>query len=97
MTMAIVGAGFGYATMSNFLTTQSFPIGLALISVFLILLGVFSGFTAIMLHSLNAHLDDRYKIFLIEYICGGYKGVTKPLSYTSLSNGLSWKETNTII
>lgn len=56
--MALVGAGFGYATMANYLTTQSFPLGLALASVFFILLGVFSGFTAIMLHSLSAHFND---------------------------------------
>lgn len=55
--MTLLGSGFGYATMSNYLTSQTFPLGLALVSVFLILLGVFSGFTAIMLHSLNTHLD----------------------------------------
>ncbi|QLD88762.1 glycosyltransferase family 2 protein [Natronomonas salina] len=59
--MVLVGSGFGYWTMANYLTSQTFPLGLALVSVFLILLGVFSGFTAIMLHSLSTHMDGTHE------------------------------------
>jgi glycosyltransferase involved in cell wall biosynthesis len=55
---ALVGLVFGYMTVTNYITTQTFPLGLALSSVFTILLGVFSCFTAIMLHSVQAHLGD---------------------------------------
>jgi hypothetical protein len=50
---AVLGVGIAYATIVNLTTTGSFPLGLALLSVFLVLLGVFSCFTAIILHSLN--------------------------------------------
>lgn len=54
---ALVGLGFGYWTFSNFLNTGTFPIGLALTSAVFALAGIFSCFTAIILHSLNTHLD----------------------------------------
>lgn len=55
-TVAMVGLGFGYWTILNFVTTQTFPIGLAIVSVFATLLGIFACFTAIILHSLTTHI-----------------------------------------
>ncbi|WP_435196375.1 glycosyltransferase family 2 protein [Natronomonas sp. EA1] len=52
---AVVGLGFGYATFSNFLNSGVFPLGLALVSVFFTLAGIFAAFTAIILHSLETH------------------------------------------
>lgn len=52
---ALVGLGFGYATFSNYLATGSFPIGLAVVSVFFALAGILAAFTGIILHSLEAH------------------------------------------
>lgn len=54
---AIIGIGFGYLTFSNFLNTGTFPLGLALVSVFFALAGIFAAFTAIILHSLETHLN----------------------------------------
>jgi glycosyltransferase involved in cell wall biosynthesis len=49
----LLGLGFAYATIANYITTATFPLGLGLVSVFFILAGVFASFTAIILHSLN--------------------------------------------
>lgn len=54
---AVVGVGFAYLTFSNFINTGTFPLGLALISVFFALAGIFATFTAIILHSLETHLN----------------------------------------
>ncbi|WP_459191533.1 glycosyltransferase family 2 protein [Halosimplex sp. J119] len=53
----IIGIGFGYWTFSNFINSGTFPLGLAVVSVFFALVGIFSAFTGIILHSLNQHLD----------------------------------------
>lgn len=50
---AVIGLGFGYATFSNYISTGVFPLGLALVSVFFTLAGIFAAFTAIILHSLE--------------------------------------------
>lgn len=55
-TSAVIGVGFGYLTFSNFLNSGTFPLGLALTSVFFALAGIFAAFTAIILHSLETHL-----------------------------------------
>lgn len=55
---AVIGIGFGYWTFHNFITTGTFPVGLALISTFFVLAGIFSAFTAIILHSLKQHSDS---------------------------------------
>ncbi|MFC6733954.1 glycosyltransferase family 2 protein [Haladaptatus sp. DYSN1] len=55
----ILGIGFAYLTFSNFLNSGVFPIGLALVSVFFTLAGIFACFTAIILHSLNSHFSTR--------------------------------------
>jgi glycosyltransferase involved in cell wall biosynthesis len=52
---ALVGLGFGYLTVMNFVNTQTFPVGMALISAFATLLGILSCFTAIILHSLTMY------------------------------------------
>ncbi|QLD87083.1 glycosyltransferase family 2 protein [Natronomonas halophila] len=53
--LTLLGLFGGYLTFANYMATQTFPIGHGLGSALLILLGVFSGFTAIVLHSLQAH------------------------------------------
>jgi hypothetical protein len=56
--LASLGIGFGYWTFSTFLNTGNFPLGLAVTSVFFTLIGVFSGFTAIILHALAQYLGS---------------------------------------
>ncbi|WP_136592351.1 glycosyltransferase family 2 protein [Salinigranum halophilum] len=46
-----------YWTFSNFLNTGTFPVGLAVVAGLFGLLGAFTSFTAIILHSLNMHLE----------------------------------------
>jgi glycosyltransferase involved in cell wall biosynthesis len=50
---AFVGLGFGYWTFSTFISSGTFPLGLAVAATFFVLFGVFAAFTAIILHSLN--------------------------------------------
>lgn len=57
-TSALGGLGFGYWTFSNFLNTGTFPMGLAITAAVFTLGGVLACFTAIILHSLNTHLDE---------------------------------------
>lgn len=53
----LAGFGFGYWTAINYFTTGSFPYGLAIITGFLTLAGIFSIFTAILLHALRLHSE----------------------------------------
>jgi hypothetical protein len=53
----VIGVAFVYWTFTNYLATGTFPIGLAIISGLFGLLGAFSSFTAIILHSLNTHAE----------------------------------------
>jgi glycosyltransferase involved in cell wall biosynthesis len=55
----VIGAGFGYWTLLNYFNTGSFPYGLAIVSTFFVLAGIFSTFTGIILHSLNRRLMNR--------------------------------------
>lgn len=55
---AFIGLGFGYWTFSNYISTGTFPLGLAITSAFFGLAGIFAGFTSIILHSLNSYLDE---------------------------------------
>ena len=55
----LAGVLVSYLTINNYLSTGTFSIGLGLVSAFLTLLGVFAAFTAIVLHSLQAHLSDQ--------------------------------------
>ncbi|MFD1514104.1 glycosyltransferase family 2 protein [Halomarina rubra] len=54
---AFVGLGFGYLTFSKYIANNVFPMGLAITSAFFALAGIFACFTAIILHSMNTHLD----------------------------------------
>ncbi|TMT87009.1 glycosyltransferase family 2 protein [Haloterrigena sp. H1] len=53
---SFIGIGFGYWTLANYVMSGTFPLGLAIISVFFGLAGIFACFTSIVLHSLDAHL-----------------------------------------
>jgi glycosyltransferase involved in cell wall biosynthesis len=55
--VALVGIGLGYWTVSDYLTTGSFSLAVALVSAVLVLSGTLSAFTSAVLHSLNAHFD----------------------------------------
>ncbi|WP_217895824.1 glycosyltransferase family 2 protein [Natronolimnobius baerhuensis] len=52
---ATCGIGFAYLTMANYIDSGTFPLGLALVSIFFTLAGIFACFTSIILHSLNKH------------------------------------------
>jgi glycosyltransferase involved in cell wall biosynthesis len=54
----LVGIGFGYWTFTNYISTGTFPLGLAVTATFFALAGVFASFTAIILHALNTHLGS---------------------------------------
>ena len=56
--LSFVGLGFGYWTISNFLNTGVFPIGLAVTSMFFVLIGIFACFSAVMLHALSTQLPE---------------------------------------
>lgn len=56
---AFVGLGFGYWTFSTYITTGDFPLWLAVTSAFFGLAGIFTCFTAIILHALNTQLRNR--------------------------------------
>jgi len=55
--LSFLGVTFGYMTFSTFINTNVFPIGTAITSVFFTLIGVFAGFTAIILHALTQYLE----------------------------------------
>lgn len=55
-TSTLVGIAFGYWTVSNYISTGTFPYGLAITSAIFGLAGIFACFTAIILHSLNHHM-----------------------------------------
>jgi hypothetical protein len=44
--------------LTNYVTTGTFPMGLAVSAGFFALIGVFACFTAIILHSLNRYFDS---------------------------------------
>jgi glycosyltransferase involved in cell wall biosynthesis len=49
------GLGFGYWTTLNYIQTGTFPIGLSITATLFTLIGIFTFFTAIILHSLRNH------------------------------------------
>ncbi|WP_433630313.1 glycosyltransferase family 2 protein [Halomicrococcus sp. NG-SE-24] len=55
---AFLGLGFGYWTFANYISTETFPMGLAITAAFFTLAGIFACFTAIILHSLNTQIPD---------------------------------------
>lgn len=56
--LSCVGFGFGYWTVVNFINSGSFSGGLAITSMFFVLIGVFACFSAVMLHALSTQLPD---------------------------------------
>lgn len=52
-----IGVGLGYWAFLNYLESQTFPAGLALVCILCSLLGTFLTLTGIVLHSLNAHIE----------------------------------------
>ncbi|MFC6864092.1 glycosyltransferase family 2 protein [Halomicroarcula sp. GCM10025817] len=57
LLVTLVGFGFGFWAITNYVQTSSFPSGLVLVAIFLGLVGILSCFNAIILHSLNVHLE----------------------------------------
>ena len=57
LLVTLVGFGFGLWAITNYVQTSSFPSGLVLVAIFLGLVGILSCFNAIILHSLNVHLE----------------------------------------
>jgi glycosyltransferase involved in cell wall biosynthesis len=56
---ALLGVGFAYWTISNFLNSGTFSVSLALISSVFVLIGIFASFTGIILHALNTQVIHR--------------------------------------
>lgn len=56
--LALIGIGLGYFSIVNYLSTATFPGGIALLAGFSTLIGVLACFTAIILHSLTVHLSE---------------------------------------
>lgn len=54
--VACIGIGFGYWTFTNYINTATFPLGLAVTSVFFTLAGILVAFAGIILHALKQHL-----------------------------------------
>jgi glycosyltransferase involved in cell wall biosynthesis len=55
LVLLLIGGGFGYWTTINYLSTATFPIGLAITATLFSLAGVLTLFTSIILHALNLH------------------------------------------
>jgi len=53
----LIGLGFGYQTVSNYVQSGTFPIELALTATSFSMIGIFATFTAIILHSLEVYRD----------------------------------------
>ena len=56
--MTFVGLGFGYVGFLHYMRLNQFPTSAALISAFLILLGLLACFSGIILHSLNKYFES---------------------------------------
>lgn len=55
---ALFGITLGYLTISNFMETGTFPLGLALAASVIFLTGLFLGLTATVLHALKQYLEN---------------------------------------
>lgn len=55
LVMLCFGAGFSYWAIQNFVRTGTFPLGIGITTVVFTLAGIFTTFTAIILHSLSVH------------------------------------------
>lgn len=65
-SLTVVGMGFGYWALTNYIQSGTFSVGLALTASVLALVGIFACFTAIVLHALstyfqNAGIDGRVR------------------------------------
>jgi len=56
--LSVLGIGLGHLSIVNYLSTSTFPGGIALLAGFSTLIGVLACFTAIILHSLTVHLSE---------------------------------------
>jgi hypothetical protein len=52
------GLGVGYWAVVSYVQSGTFPVGLSLSAVFLVLVGIFACFTAIVLHSLSTYFEN---------------------------------------
>lgn len=57
--LAVFGIFLGYISLSNFLATDTFPLGVALGSSVIFLTGLFLGLTATVLHALKQYLGNN--------------------------------------
>lgn len=57
--LTLLGIALGYWSIANYVSTQTFPGGVALGAAVTILAGLLSCFTAIILHSLTVHFDTE--------------------------------------
>ncbi|PSQ37274.1 dolichyl-phosphate beta-D-mannosyltransferase [Halobacteriales archaeon SW_10_66_29] len=57
ISLTLLGFLFGYWSAVNYVSTETFPVGIAIVVVFSTLVGLLSCFTAIILHSLTIHFD----------------------------------------
>jgi hypothetical protein len=55
------GLGFGYWAITDYIQSGTFSVGLALTATFLVLVGIFACFTAIVLHSLSTYFSNNGK------------------------------------
>jgi hypothetical protein len=53
----LVGGWVGYTAINAYLTAQTFSAGMALLSGFLSLAGLFACFTGITLHSISTYME----------------------------------------
>jgi glycosyltransferase involved in cell wall biosynthesis len=57
-SLTFCGFGFGYWALTNYIQSGTVPVGLALTSAFLALIGILACFTAIVLHSLSTYFQN---------------------------------------
>lgn len=53
----LLGGGFGYWAVANYVQTGTFPTGIVLLCIFSTLVGVLLASAGIILHTLNTHID----------------------------------------
>lgn len=58
LLLTLVGLGFAFWTVQNYVSTGSFPYGLAISSAFFFLSGIFTTFISIILHSLSRYYES---------------------------------------
>jgi hypothetical protein len=60
LLITMLGIIFGYWSVSNYVSSETFPGELALAGVFFTLIGLLACFTAIILHSLTVHFNTEF-------------------------------------